>query len=444
MRGAATVTIADIVSQSGTLEINGARIAYDVAGSPSTDAGQRPPLVLLHAGIADRRMWDAQMSAFAGNRRVIRYDMRGFGDSTTPDVAYSPRDDLAALLRHLDASPAIVCGCSFGARIAVEFALEYADAVQALVLVAPALGGFPFSSALDDVDAQIEAAFEAGDLDRAAELDLRTWVDGPQRSPAQVDPAFRERARVMARRVYAVAAESRPRRLEPPAAGRLVEIRVPTLVVAGDLDQPDILTIANLLAVNIRGARQHVIAGTAHLPNMERPDEFNGVVLEFLRSIPARPADGIALREIGPENWRAVVDLELAGEQRDYVDPNAVSLAESRVHPWMLPLAIERGGEVVGFVMYSRWPDPREGNYWIHRFMIDRRQQGKGYGRAALQAVIGRFEADPHCASLWVGYVPHNDLARRFYASLGFVEQGEAPWGGDWVAKLELSTSPAS
>jgi diamine N-acetyltransferase len=116
-----------------------------------------------------------------------------------------------------------------------------------------------------------------------------------------------------------------------------------------------------------------------------------------------------------------------------------VSIAESRYHPWMLPLAIYDGEEVVGFVMFSQWPDPREGNYWVHRFMIDRRQQGKGYGTAAMRELLLLFaERYPQCRTLWIGYDARNTAAQRFYAGLGFVEQGEAPWGGDLCAKIEM------
>lgn len=148
----------------------------------------------------------------------------------------------------------------------------------------------------------------------------------------------------------------------------------------------------------------------------------------------------VRLRELTSENWQACVALELADDQRDFIEPNAVSIAESRFHPWMLPLAIEAGDELVGFVMFSDAPDPRAfgGAYWVHRFMIDRRRQGRGYGRAAMALVIEHVRAKPACDALWIGYHPANEVARRFYASLGFVEHGEAPWGGDIIARLAL------
>lgn len=148
----------------------------------------------------------------------------------------------------------------------------------------------------------------------------------------------------------------------------------------------------------------------------------------------------VTLRALSSANWQACVALELAEEQRAFIEPNAVSIAESRFHPWMLPLAIYAGEELVGFTMVSDEPDPRAfgGAYWVHRFMIDRRHQGHGFGRAAMSLVVEYFRAKPGCDTLWIGYDRANEVARRFYASLGFVEQGEAPWGGDIIAKLTV------
>ena len=146
----------------------------------------------------------------------------------------------------------------------------------------------------------------------------------------------------------------------------------------------------------------------------------------------------VELRELNAENWRACVDLELAEDQRGFLETNAVSMAEAPYHPWMLPLAIYAGEQMVGFVMYSNERDPRSPRYWVHRLMIDHRHQGKGFGKAALQEVIRRIAAKPDGDELWIGYDPDNDGARGFYARLGFVEQGEAPWGGDMVTMLRL------
>lgn len=147
----------------------------------------------------------------------------------------------------------------------------------------------------------------------------------------------------------------------------------------------------------------------------------------------------VELREITTDNWEACIELKISAAQDGYVEPNVVSLAESRVHTWMLPLAIYADDELVGFVMFSDERDPRLPRYWIHRLMIDERFQSRGYGRAAMAEVIARLRQKPDCDEIWVGYVSHNQPAQRFYASLGFIEQGAAPWGDDeLVARLTI------
>ena len=214
---------------------------------------------------------------------MLRYDRRGFGQ--TPMVAgpYSNHGDLFALLQSLGIERAHLVGCSQGAKIAVDFALEHPEMASALVLVAPALGGFHFDGAEPRQAAEWDLAAEAGDLERVNELELQVWVDGPYRTPDQVDTALRERVREMNRIALETPEDlgiEQP--LEPPAAGRLGEIHVPTLVITGDLDTPRTLAAADYLATQIRGARRVDITGTAHLPNMEQPASFNHQILEFL------------------------------------------------------------------------------------------------------------------------------------------------------------------
>jgi 3-oxoadipate enol-lactonase len=135
----------------------------------------------------------------------------------------------------------------------------------------------------------IEALAATGDIAQAVELTLQLWVDGPRRSAEDVDPTMRERVRQMTTRNLERAAghdQSQPLPLEPPALSRLGEIQVPTLVVVGDQDVPDILASADLLARSIRGAQKVIMLGAAHLPSMEQPEQFHRLVVEFLRSHP--------------------------------------------------------------------------------------------------------------------------------------------------------------
>jgi len=272
--------------ETGYAEINGARLYYEVAG-----AGQ--PLALLHAGIADSRMWDDQFAVFAERYKVIRYDYRGFGKSSVPPGPYVFRDDLLGLLRHLGIARASLIGVSMGGGLAVDFTLEHPEMVTALIPVCAGVSGFepnPADIAPEELAywEQLEAADKAGDAERLNELEVHLWVDGLRRAPEQVNPAARARVREMnganiARAAEQKQAQSQP--LQPPAVGRLGEIHAPTLVIVGAEDNGMVQTAANRLSTEIPGARKVIMRDTAHVPNMEKPEEFNRIVLDFLAGL---------------------------------------------------------------------------------------------------------------------------------------------------------------
>src|SRR5215217_5255261 len=202
---------------SGIAAVNGAQIAYDVVGSG-------PPVLLLHAGIGDRRMWAAQVPAFAEHFTVIRYDARGFGQTRKPDASFSPYADAIALLDHLDISRAHFIGVSMGSQTAIEAAIAAPERVSALVAVA-ARTGTPVSPTLRAGWDRVNELYEAGDIAGAVEYELRMWVDGPERGPDAVDPEMRERVREMNGALFVrddEAGEEVP--LDPPADQRLAEI----------------------------------------------------------------------------------------------------------------------------------------------------------------------------------------------------------------------------
>lgn len=266
----------DVLIQTGTVESAGAQLSYETAG-----AGH--PLVFLHAGIADRRMWDGQFLPFARHFRAIRYDQRGYGRTTAAAGPHSHLRDLQALLDYLGVARAHLMGCSKGGRLALDFALAYPEHVSALVMVNSGAPGFQGSGGRPRQWEALEAAFEAGDLARANELEIQVWIDGPRRTPEQVDPAVRALALEMngialASEAAGLGEEERP----PDGAGRLGEIRAPFLAIASDLDDPDFISAAEYAAAHIPGAQMALIRGAAHLPSLEQPDEFNRVVLDFL------------------------------------------------------------------------------------------------------------------------------------------------------------------
>ena len=267
---------------SGIAGVNGAQIAYDMAGSG-------PAVLLLHAGIGDRRMWDAQIPAFAEHCTVIRFDARGFGETRKPDAPFSPYADAIALLDHLGISRAHVIGVSMGSQTAIETAIAAPERVSSLVAVA-ARTGTPVSPALRAGWERVDELYEAGDIAGAVEYELRMWVDGPDRGPDAVDPEMRERVREMNAALFArddEAGEEIP--LDPPAAERLAEIAAPTLIVYGDKDVHDVRQAAGPLASTILGAQLAVIPDAAHLPQMERPELFNEIVLGFLLEVASTP-----------------------------------------------------------------------------------------------------------------------------------------------------------
>jgi pimeloyl-ACP methyl ester carboxylesterase len=235
-------------------------------------------------------MWDGQFALFAEHYRVARYDQRGFGDSDYPPAAFSPMEDLAGLLRALDLGGAAVIGISMGGRAVVELALAHPELVTALVAVATGPGGWRPPEELRADFSRMDEAFEARDIARQIEEDLRMWVDGPARTPDQVDPKVRERVYGMDARAYQIQwsdgepIEAEDLWLDPPAVGRLGEIHVPTLVIAGALDNPGTNVGTQVLAQGIPGARHVEMAGTAHLPPVECPEEFNRIVLDFLKA----------------------------------------------------------------------------------------------------------------------------------------------------------------
>jgi pimeloyl-ACP methyl ester carboxylesterase len=203
-----------------------------------------------------------------------------------PAGTFAYHEDIRGLLEALGVERTYLMGVSFGARTAIDFTLAHPEMVDALIPVAPALGGYSWSEETVESMEEADRLAEGGDVAAAVELELRLWIDGPERTPDQVDARVRERVREMNAHNWAIATDAGiPSELEVPAIERRGEIRAPTLVVVGDRDVRDIGRVADLLVAGIPGARRAVIAGAAHHPNMERPEEFNRIVLDFLAGL---------------------------------------------------------------------------------------------------------------------------------------------------------------
>jgi pimeloyl-ACP methyl ester carboxylesterase len=265
-------------ARTGFVAINGANLYVETQG-------QGQPLLLLHAGVTDSRMWDDQFGLFAEHYRVVRCDMRGFGKSKMPPGKFAHYEDMAALMKQLHLDKACIIGLSFGGYVAIDVALAYPLMVAALVLGAPALSGYEATSTeLQQFFTAEAAALERGDLATATELNLKMWVDGPARPPEHVSPAIRQKVGEMQLNIFAQPAPADVDEIEliPPALNRLQEIDVPTLVIVGDEDVPEFQVISDLATAGIKNARIVVMPGVAHLPSLEEPNEFNRLVLEFL------------------------------------------------------------------------------------------------------------------------------------------------------------------
>ena len=194
-------------------------------------------------------------------------------------------EHLRAVMDQLGIARAALVGVSMGGGTAIDFTLRYPERVTALVVVAPGLGGYPYSddTALTEARAAIGRADEAGDRDLVVELTVRLWVDGPDRSPEQVNPDVRRRMTEMLNLSWEKGDPgSEEKDLDPSAMSRLVEIKTPTLVIYGSGDVRALVGASQYVAEHVAGAEVTVMEGLAHVPNMESPREFNRLVLDFL------------------------------------------------------------------------------------------------------------------------------------------------------------------
>ena len=258
------------------VETNGARIAYDVDGSGE-------PVLMVHAGVANRSMWDGQVEALKDAYRVIRHDTRGFGETETDAVSFSNRADIAAVLDHLGERSAHVVGLSRGGQIALDFALEYPDRVHSLTVAAGGVGGFASPAGSDEETfAEADRLESAKDWERLADWEADFWVDGPGQPRGRADPAIRARVHDWILTNYrAEKEEGQPIVLDPPANERLGELRAPLLVMLGSLDEPGTSDAMRHLAESVPGARLEEFE-SSHMINLEQPDRFNRVLREFL------------------------------------------------------------------------------------------------------------------------------------------------------------------
>jgi pimeloyl-ACP methyl ester carboxylesterase len=250
------------------------------------DEGSGLPIALVHAGVADRRMWAPLVHDLLGRHRLIRHDVRGVGESLPPTGPWSHHTDFLELLDELLVPRAHLVGASMGAGIAAEAALARPGIAASLTLVAPGgalLGGAPDS--FRPIWAAEVEALDRGDIDAAVEVNLRAWVDG-NRPPHAMDPEVRGFIGRMQREAFELPEwdpdDAPEHELRPPAAGRLRELTCPVLVVVGEADDAAIHSVAERIVAEAPNARIVVWPEVGHMLSLERPAAFAELLASFV------------------------------------------------------------------------------------------------------------------------------------------------------------------
>jgi len=268
-----------------TVDVAGGKISYE-------EAGRGRSIVLLHEGIADRRMWNREFPLLARDHRVVRYDLRGYGGSIPATSEYSPVRDLVALLDHLGMTRPLIVGPSVGGKIALDLTLAYPDRVGALLLIAPGYSGMdydhvPGGKATFERDERLSKAaadaWTAGKLEEATEHLRQLWASSLTGGALDL---FRTMVRDNAKEVFEERSGRYETREGEPAAARLKEIHAPTRILVGDRDNPAMPHCANFLARGIVGAKVQLVPGADHLLNLSRPDAFDTSLRGFVESLP--------------------------------------------------------------------------------------------------------------------------------------------------------------
>ena len=276
----AETTKEEIQTETGFAEVNGTKLYYEIAG-------EGDPIVFIHGNGGDRRHWDDQFEVFAKSHKVIRYDVRGFGKSSTPveGERYSFHDDLKALLEHLSISKAHICGLSMGCGIAVDFALAYPDMSSSLIAVGPWAFGYdsPAAGELWEIFGEIPSIIKESGTKAAMDY----WLDSPTFTKTIKDPRVSERLREIGYdySFWNFLNQDPVIFVDPPAAQQLDKLSLPTLIITAEYDLEACKEIADLMERKNPNAKKIIIADAGHCMNMEKPEEFNKAVLDFLKEL---------------------------------------------------------------------------------------------------------------------------------------------------------------
>ncbi|MEM9953486.1 MAG: alpha/beta hydrolase [Chloroflexota bacterium] len=265
--------------ETGSITINSTELYYRRANPTASDT-----IFLLHAGICDSRMWQTQLEYFSTDYQVIAVDMHSFGQSGIPSESFSFHADFFALLDHFGIEQTWIMAASLGGIFAFEMAVTRPNHIKGLLLSAPGIVDFVHNGEAHPLVAKIDEADDVGDLDLVNELEIQMWVDGEGRSADDMNPEMRQL--VLDMNLIALQADDSfwelSAELSPPVSERLSKITMPVLLIYGDLDIPASMARVNFIADGIPHAEKVLMSGTAHLPNMEQPEQFNQIVQTFL------------------------------------------------------------------------------------------------------------------------------------------------------------------
>jgi len=250
-------------------------LAYDFSESAPADAGQ-PPVVLLHAGVCDRRMWDHQWDTLrTTGHRVLRLDLPGFGDSPLPAGAFNSPEIIHDLLDELGLDRVSLVGASFGGKIATEIAARWPKLVGTLVLVCAGGDAEP-NDAMRAFGAREDALLEAGDVDAAVALNVDTWL-GPL-----AGPEARDRVTAMQRRAFDVQMPAGPEVSMRAVEYDVAAITARTLAISGDHDFAPFAEVADTITAAVPGTVRLRLDWAGHLPSIEDPERFDPILTDFL------------------------------------------------------------------------------------------------------------------------------------------------------------------
>jgi pimeloyl-ACP methyl ester carboxylesterase len=280
--GALATSVAIVFATSGN-----AQIAYDDFGVESGGTN----VLLIHAGVTDRRSWASVIDRLSPGHRCVAYDGRGFGDTTyQPQPGWSPADDAVAVMDGAGFDTAVLVACSMGGAAALDVALDHPDRVSGLALIGTAVRGAPFpenEGPTADLEALIEAAEEAQDFDEVNRLEAWMWLDGPIVPEGRVGGPIRELFLEMNGRALR-SPDPGSRAERPDAWPRLGEIKVPTLIMIGTLDVPDIQAVDEQLPRLIADSRLVRLDGVAHLPQLEADPACLAEISRFVDEVARR------------------------------------------------------------------------------------------------------------------------------------------------------------